>query len=120
MTDIEITTEHKNLQQIECIICLDEFTDNNYIELPNKNSSCGCIYKIHDECLEKCDRKCPICKTDMKSNEKPEEDISNEDKKYSGITAKYCNIIGYIGAGAILAIFFITFTSCLFLIPYDS
>lgn len=116
MIDIEITIENKNSQQKECIICLEEFIDNDYIELPNENSLCECKYKIHDKCLEKCDRKCPICKTNIKLNEKPEEDISDEDKKYCGIEKKCFDYIIAYGSCFGLLLFISILTICIYFV----
>ena len=99
MSEIEITIKHKNSQQTECIICLNEFIDNNYIEFPDENSSCKCVYKIHNDCLDKCKSKCPICLTNIKSNEEQDisnEDISVEDKIICGIKKKKWYIIGIV------------------------
>lgn len=79
MSESEIIIERKNSQPGECIICLDEFVDNNYHKLPNENSLCKCVYEIHNECLERCENKCPICRMQIK--EEITENISNRENE---------------------------------------
>lgn len=81
----EIKIEKKYSGCNNCIICLDGFIDKNYLEMPNDNSLCSCKYYIHSDCLEKCNDKCPICLTKMKSNEEPNKELEENTVFRNGI-----------------------------------
>jgi len=106
----EIKIEKKYSSCNNCIICLDEFIDKNYLEMPNDNSLCSCKYDIHSDCLEKCNDKCPICLTKMKSNEELEENMLGSPCNCGYCTKQCVCAYVFVSIGVLISIISIVIT----------
>lgn len=50
-----------------CIICLDECVDEDYLKFPISKSTCECKYNMHVRCFKECKPECPMCRSKIKS-----------------------------------------------------
>jgi hypothetical protein len=60
---------NNNNNDIDCPVCLDKITNDNYCKIP-------CGHTFHSTCIVRCNNKCPMCRTTICKDEL-ETNISN-------------------------------------------
>jgi len=82
-----------------CIICLDECKNNNYIKYPTKQIDCECKYNVHQKCDEQCNEKwnkdeCLICHKKIEliieNNQVDQNDQDDQDDQDDQIATNNC------------------------------
>ena len=51
-----LTNINNNDNDIDCPVCLDKITNDNYCKIP-------CGHTFHSTCIIRCNNKCPMCRT---------------------------------------------------------